>query len=60
MSLKAFHIFFIVASIVLAAGFGWWAIGFYFWMGVASWVACALLAGYLFWFVTKLKVVKKT
>ena len=56
MSLKAFHIFFIFSSVVLTAGFGWWALGVYFWMGIASLVTTVLLIVYLFWFVTKLLV----
>ncbi len=60
MSLKAFHIFFILTSITLAVGFGFWALPVYFWMGSASFVVGALLVIYLFWFVAKLGRLKKT
>ncbi|MCP4250081.1 MAG: hypothetical protein GY778_23815 [bacterium] len=29
MSLKAFHVFFVAVSVLLAAGFGWWALNQY-------------------------------
>ena len=58
MSLKAFHIFFILVSIVLAIGFGFWARTVYFWMSTASFIAGALLVVYLFWFLAKLKNLK--
>ena len=59
MSLKAFHVFFIVVSIALAVGFGFWALPVYFWMARASFALGALLVVYLFWFVSKLKTLKK-
>jgi hypothetical protein len=61
MSLKAFHILFIVISVVLTAGFGLWAVRNYgqtrdaliFALGAGSFVASVLLAVYLVWFVAK-------
>jgi hypothetical protein len=38
MSLKAFHIVFVVASIVLALGFGAWAVKQYFEVGGTSYI----------------------
>ena len=63
MSLRAFHIFFIVVSIALAVWFGFWEIqnsrriGFLPARAVAaaSLAAGAGLAVYLFWFVKKTK-----
>ena len=63
MSLKAFHIFFIVASTLLALGFGGWAIAAYraggdptnLGMGVGSLVLGAVLIVYSRWFLQKLK-----
>jgi len=54
MSLKALHIVFIVASIVLALGFGAWSLNEYFhgaarsnlWFGIGSLVAGLLLIVY--------------
>lgn len=59
MSLKAVHIFFILLSIALAAGFGAWAVRNYqttgslvnLWLGIASFACGAALVGYLVWFV---------
>ena len=58
MSLRAFHIFFIVASIALAIGFGFWARPLYRGMSIGSFAAAGLLSAYLFWFVTKLRNMK--
>ena len=58
MSLKAFHVFFILVSITLAVGFGFWALPVYFWMACGSFAAGALLVIYLFWFLAKLKTLK--
>ena len=63
MSLKAFHIFFIVVSTALALAFGFWAIDDYgrsasrvhLALGVASFVGSGVLVGYGFWFLRKLK-----
>ncbi|MBI4550523.1 MAG: hypothetical protein HY714_06320 [Candidatus Omnitrophica bacterium] len=61
MSLRAFHILFIVISVFLAAGFGVWAVRHYqatrdaliFVLGAASLVGSVLLAVYLVWFISK-------
>jgi hypothetical protein len=60
VSLRAFHVFFIIASAALAVGFGFWALPISFGLGSASFVFGAFLAGYLFWFATKLRPAKKT
>ena len=63
MSLKAFHIFFIVVSTVFAVGFGVWATRDYAesgnWvnltMGLGSFFASIVLVWYGVWFLRKLK-----
>jgi hypothetical protein len=63
MSLKAFHIFFVVASILCAAGFGAWAVDAYrrsggaanLGMAVGAFAAAAVLLVYGRWFLKKLK-----
>ncbi len=60
MSLKAIHIFLISISILLAFGFGAWAIfvpggGLYLFLGLLSVVVGILLIIYLIKFVQKLK-----
>jgi hypothetical protein len=63
MSLKAFHIFFIVVSIALAVGFGVWCFrdysrsgdGVNLALGVASFIGSVSLAWYGVWFLRKLK-----
>ena len=63
MSLKAFHIFFIVVSIVTTVGFGIWAaLDFaqsgswvHLSLGMGSLVASVALAFYGVWFLRKLK-----
>ncbi len=63
MSLKAFHIFFIVASIALCVGFGVWSTQNFArsgsWvdlaLGVGSFIASGALAWYGVWFLRKLK-----
>lgn len=63
MSLKAFHIVFVVASVLLSAGVGVWAIAEFAQVG-ATWLivlgvaALAFAVGmivYGFWFLRKLK-----
>ncbi|MBI4353230.1 MAG: hypothetical protein HY593_04805 [Candidatus Omnitrophica bacterium] len=63
MSLKFFHIFFIAASLILSLFFGVWsvrefqataAVRHLYWGG-ASFAAFFALAGYLAWFVNKLR-----
>ena len=63
MSLKAFHIFFIVVSTALCVGLGVWATQDFArsgnWVnlaiGVGSFIASILLACYGVWFLRKLK-----
>ncbi len=63
MSLKAFHIFFIVMSIAITVGFGVWAtLDFaqsgswvHLSLGMGSFVASVALAVYGVWFLRKLK-----
>ncbi len=59
MSLRAFHLFFIVVSIALAGFVGAWAFetrpagGVLF--GTASFAVGVFLIGYFFWFLRKMK-----
>ncbi len=63
MSLKAFHIFFIVASTALCVGVGVWATQdfarsgswAYLALGLGSFIGSVLLACYGVWFLRKLK-----
>ncbi len=63
MSLKAFHIFFIVVSTALCLGFGVWTIqdfartgsSVHLALGVGSFIGSILLACYGVWFLRKLK-----
>ena len=63
MSLKAFHIFFIVVSTALCVGFGVWAVddfgrsgsGVHLALGVGSFIASGGLVWYGVWFLRKLK-----
>ena len=63
MSLKAFHIVFIVASILLAFGFAAWSLVSYFqggplphlWLGIGSSISGVVLVAYSKYFVRKLK-----
>ena len=63
MSLKAFHIFFIVMSMALCIGFGVWTTQDFArsgsWvnlsLGVGSFIGSMLLAWYGVWFLRKLK-----
>ena len=63
MSLKAFHVFFIVVSMVLCVGFGVWTTQDFAqsgsWvhlsLGVGSFIGSILLACYGVWFLRKLK-----
>ena len=63
MSLKAFHIFFIVLSTALAVGFGAWAIRdftqsgnwIHLALGVGSFLGSVVLVRYGVWFLRKLK-----
>jgi hypothetical protein len=63
MSLKAFHVFFVIVSILCALGFGAWSLGDYsrtgnggtLALGIAGFVAAGALVWYGFWFLRKLK-----
>ena len=63
MSLKAFHVFFIVVSMALCVGLGVWATqdfarsgsGVHLALGVGSFIGSILLAWYGVWFLRKLK-----
>ncbi len=58
MSLKAFHVLFISASVLLAFGFGAWCLGTqppWLGTGVASVAAGVGLAGYEAWFLRKIR-----
>jgi hypothetical protein len=63
MSLKAFHIFFIVISTWLCVGFGFWGTRdfnltgnmVHLALGVGSFLASGLLVWYGVWFLRKLK-----
>jgi phosphotransferase system glucose/maltose/N-acetylglucosamine-specific IIC component len=55
MSLRAFHVLFISASVLLALGLGWWCLPEH---KVAAGVAAAvavLLVGYESWFLRKMR-----
>jgi hypothetical protein len=61
MSLKAFHLFFIVASTLLSAGLGGWAVsqyqvapeGWLLGLAISSFAVTAGLVAYLPWFIRK-------
>ena len=63
MSLKAFHVFFVVVSTLLAVGFGLWAISDFRSNGDVASLVCGIgsliggvgLVGYGRWFMRKLK-----
>jgi len=63
VSLKAFHVFFVIVSTLCALGFGAWAIGDYLrtgssgalTLGVLGFAAAAALVWYGLWFLRKLK-----
>lgn len=63
MSLKAFHIVFIIASILLAFGFAAWSFISYFhagpalhlWFGIGSLISGVVLVCYSKYFLRKLK-----
>jgi hypothetical protein len=66
MSLKAFHVFFVLVSTLCAVGFGGWSVLDYqrtgssgtLLLGVCGFVAAAALVWYGFWFLRKLKDVR--
>ena len=63
MSLKAFHILFITASVALAFWFGWFELSRYsdskasadMWFGIGSFVTGVALIAYGIYFLKKLK-----
>jgi hypothetical protein len=63
VSLKAFHVFFVVLSVLCAIGFGAWAVRDYLRsgsggilaLGVLGFAAAAALVWYGLWFLRKLK-----
>jgi len=63
VSLKAFHVFFVIVSTLCALGFGAWAIGDYLRtgnigvlaLGVLGFAAAGALVWYGLWFLRKLK-----
>lgn len=57
MSLRLFHIIFILFSTALALLLGFWSLHHsgYYWLGIFSFVCAAGLAGYGVWFYQKLK-----
>ena len=63
MSLKVVHICFILLSIGLALGFGFWAVRNYvatqsfmnLFLGISSLAGGGVLAGYFFWFLAKMR-----
>lgn len=63
MSLKAVHICFIILSIILTAGFGYWGIqnhsltanATFLYLGIGSLIGSLLLVFYLFRFIQKMK-----
>ena len=63
MSLKAFHVCFIVLSILLTVGLGFWGLRDYghsknlanLSLGMGAWAVGAALTAYLFWFLFKMR-----
>jgi hypothetical protein len=63
VSLKAFHVFFVIVSVLCALGFGAWAVSDYLRtgkggvlaMGVLGFAAAVALVWYGLWFLRKLK-----
>ncbi len=63
MSLKAFHVFFVIVSVLCALGFGAWSVADYqrtgkgsvLLLGILGFAAAAALVWYGFWFLRKLK-----
>ena len=63
MSLKTFHIFFIIVSTLLAVAFGVWAVDdfrrsaslVHLSLGVGSFIGSGVLVWYGIWFLRKLK-----
>lgn len=63
MSLKSFHIFFILIAVAITAGFGWWGLREYSYfrnmlmlvLGALSFAGAVGLVVYLVWFLKKAK-----
>ena len=63
MSLRTFHIIFIVCSIIVTIGFGCWAISNfrqlqtpgYLWTGIAAFIAASGLVVYEYFFLKRVK-----
>ena len=63
MSLKAFHVFFVIVSLICTVGFGIWGVRSYqnagevadLFMGIGSFVVTIALLIYFRWFLRKLK-----
>lgn len=55
MSLRAFHIFFIIVSDMLAVGFGVWALPTHAGWAIASFLLSGVIGVYLVWFIRKSK-----
>jgi len=53
MSLRAFHVVFISASVLLALGLGWWCLPAHPVAAGASFVVGLALIGYEIWFLRK-------
>jgi uncharacterized membrane protein YcjF (UPF0283 family) len=66
MSLKAFHVFFVIVSVLCALGFGGWAVADYARTGrpgvlalaILAFVAAIALVWYGLWFLRKIKDVR--
>ena len=66
MSLKGFHILFIILAVVTSAYFGYWCLGpgaaaavSYRWLGILSLAAGGALVVYLFAFIAKMRRIGK-
>jgi len=63
MSLRTFHIIFIVCSIIVTIGFGYWAMSnfsqhhapAYLWTGITAFIAAGGLIVYEYFFLKKVK-----
>ena len=63
MSLKAFHIFFVAISTLLALGYGGWAVqrylaalgGGYLWLAIGCALAAVVFVVYGIWFLRKFR-----
>ena len=60
MSLRAFHIVFIIASCFLAAGFGVWAFPRNVIWALSAFAMSGLIFTYLVWFIVKSRTLKRS